>query len=142
MIPILGAMLYVVGMTSVCAANVEKLNNKKKSDWTSGFLRLKLEKATEKRKKAELALAKAKEEEEELKNELYAAIQQRDAILKWAETVFETEIDAQLYDQISKLRVRALELSNTLDIELDEFTTLRGAKRTNEQIASLNSRTN
>ena len=137
MIPIVGAVLYIIGMTGVLAAHSEKPNKQKKPDWTSGFLKLKLEKATEKRKKLERALAKAKEEEENLKNELQVVLQQREAILNWTQTVYETEIDAQLYDQISKLRVRAVELSELLDVELEEFKTLRGAKRTDEQIAIL-----
>ena len=137
MIPIVGAVLYMIGLTSVLAAHSEKPNKQTNPNWTSGFLKLKLEKATEKRKKLERALAKAKEEEENLKNELQVVLQQREAILNWTQTVYETEIDAQLYDQISKLRVRAVELSELLDVELEEFKTLRGAKRTDEQIAIL-----
>jgi hypothetical protein len=74
----------------------------------------------------------------ELEEELRILIRLRQSMLDWTESLEdETQISASIYKELSDLRIRAAELSEKIGVQLDEFRTLRGAKRTQEQILRL-----
>jgi hypothetical protein len=130
MLPIIGVLLRLFATGALAgvsiSARVAAVNSNKIPNVVKTIHALQLEERN------------IRKERIELEEELRIIIRLRDSMLEWTETLEdETHISASIYKELCDLRFRASELSEELGIKLDEFKTLRGAKRTRDQILKL-----